>query len=331
MFIQATTFHTLSLINIYKQYAKNIKNLYSSRFNSSGVELKLGVISVDWESIIDEAKMVGAGYRFNVLKPVERAVAAGFKHIELELDTFYVIPNSFTAEVRRKLLQLKDEEGVSFTAHLPIWSTDLSWLNEHIRRASISTIVESIKMTEFLEPMYYVIHATGDQASKIYRELKGEKDVEFLLLPLLKRAEESLEEIISKTEINPRRLACETVEFPLSLTLELVEECDTSFLIDTGHVLSGQMETTDVFEVMEKVRDRLVGFHLHDGYYRVINGEIVRKDHLPLGGGNLPVKKFFQQLLDCNFSGPIVFELSLREAIESLEYLKKSLNFEILI
>ena len=319
------------MLNIYKQYAKNTKNLYSPRSNSNGVKLKLGIISVDWESIIDEARMAGTSYRFNVLKPVERAVAAGFKHIELELDTFYVIPNSFTAEVREKLLQLRDEEGVSFTAHLPIWSVDLSWLNEHIRRASISTIVESIKMTEFLEPMYYVIHATGDQASKVYRELKGKKEVEFLLLPLLKRAKESLEEVISKTEIDPRRLACETVEFPLSFTLELVEKYDTSFLVDTGHVLSGQMETTNVFEVVEKVRDRLVGFHLHDGYHRVINGEVVRKDHLPLGSGDLPVKEFFQLLLDYNFSGPIVFELSLREAIESLEYLRKNLNFEILI
>jgi len=293
--------------------------------------LKLGIISVDWEFIIDEAKRVGASYRFDVLNPIKRAIIAGFKHIELELDTFYVIPNSLTDEVKKKLLQLKEEKKITFTAHLPIWSTDLSWLNEHIRLASVSTTVESIKMIEFLEPMYYVIHVTGDQASKIYRELKKKSEVEFLLYPLLKKAAESLEEIICRTEINPRRLACETVEFPLNLTLTLVEEYNTSFLVDTGHVLSGQLETTDVIEVVRKVKDRLVGFHLHDGYYRIIDGETVRKDHLPLGKGDLPVKELFQLLRDYNFSGPLVFELTLREAIESLEYLKKNLDFETLI
>ncbi len=290
--------------------------------NSSGVKLKFGVVSVDLDAIVEEAKRKGPEYRFNVLKPVEAAVSAGFKHVELELDAFYVIPDSLNDRVRSRLLQLK-EGGISFTAHLPIWAIELSWLNEHVRKASVASIIESIKMMEFLEPMYYVLHATGDQASKLYRELKRKSGAKFLLLPLFEKASESLEEIICGAEIEPRRIACETVEFPLDLTVALAEEHDLSFLVDTGHILSGQPGTTDLLGVVKRVKDRLVGFHLHDGYYRSTGDGVESKSHLPLGKGDMPVKEFFQLLKDYGFKGPLVFELPLKEALESIEYIRR--------
>jgi sugar phosphate isomerase/epimerase len=49
-----------------------------------------------------------------------------------------------------------------------------------------------------------------------------------------------------------------------------------------------------------------------------------RKDHQPLGKGDLDVNHFLNILIEANFDGPIIFELSSAEALESLAYIRKN-------
>ena len=287
--------------------------------------LRFGIISVDFNKIIEGARKHGINYKFQILDHIKPAIESGFKHIELNLDVIYSSPHCLSDKVKDELLDLKEQKNITFTAHLPICAIELSWLNENIRKASVTSIVESIKIIEFLDPEYYVIHATGDHASNFYRLLKKYKDSEVLILPLVEKASQSIEEILAKTEINPRKIACETVEFPLKYTIMIAENYDLSFLVDTGHVLSGQPGTTDLLKVTRTVRNRLVGFHIHDGYLRIVNGEEKRADHLPLGYGDMPLKEFFQLLKEIDFKGPLVFELPLSEALKSMKYIKETL------
>jgi len=47
------------------------------------------------------------------------------------------------------------------------------------------------------------------------------------------------------------------------------------------------------------------------------------KDHQPLGTGDLNVKEFLKALTEGGFSVPIIFELTVDEAKDSLDYLKR--------
>jgi sugar phosphate isomerase/epimerase len=42
------------------------------------------------------------------------------------------------------------------------------------------------------------------------------------------------------------------------------------------------------------------------------------EDHKPLGAGDLDLGAFLDRLTAANFSGPLVFELSVEEALQSL-------------
>ena len=68
--------------------------------------------------------------------------------------------------------------------------------------------------------------------------------------------------------------------------------------------------------------------HLHDGYVERIGGYVVRKDHLPLGKGNIPLKEFVKYLVKYEFKGVIVFGLPLNKRWNLLNYYQNSVNIK---
>jgi sugar phosphate isomerase/epimerase len=117
-------------------------------------------------------------------------------------------------------------------------------------------------------------------------------------------------------------LAIETVEFPLDLTLELVEEFDLSVCLDTGHVLAGFPGWFDFFEVVDKVLPHLAEVHLHDCRKMPSGVRGYGEDHKPLGHGDLDLGRFLDRLAEAHYQGPLVFELTVAEALESLEVVR---------
>ena len=109
-----------------------------------------------------------------------------------------------------------------------------------------------------------MLHATGALAAEFYNMKISEAARAIILRQFQNGARDSLKSILAQTGIPSRKLAIETIEFPLELTLELAEELDLSICLDTGHVLAGFPGWFDFFEVVEKLLPRLVEVHLHD-------------------------------------------------------------------
>jgi sugar phosphate isomerase/epimerase len=132
-------------------------------------------------------------------------------------------------------------------------------------------------------------------------------------------ARASIRQILGETGIASRKLAIETIEFPFDLTIELAEELDLSICLDTGHVLVGFSGPVGLFDVVERVLPRLGEIHLHDGPWqgpeRVIG---YGKDHQALGKGDLDVARLLRRLAQAKWNGPIIFELTVPEALASL-------------
>jgi sugar phosphate isomerase/epimerase len=135
-------------------------------------------------------------------------------------------------------------------------------------------------------------------------------------------ARESIRAILAETGIPPRKLAIETIEFPLDLTLELAEEFNLSMCLDTGHVLAGFPGWFDFFEVVERLLPRLAEIHLHDCRKMPEGMRGYGEDHKPLGQGDLDLGRFLDRLAAANYQGPLLFELIVNEALESLKVVK---------
>ncbi|MCX7670844.1 MAG: TIM barrel protein, partial [Anaerolineae bacterium] len=144
---------------------------------------------------------------------------------------------------------------------------------------------------------------------------------EVLLRGFQAGARASIRQILAETGIASRNLAIETIEFPFDLTMELAEELDLSICLDTGHVLSGFPGRSDLFGVLERVLPRLAEIHLHDSPRWTPGTPIVYgQDHQALGKGDLDVGRLCARLNEANWNGPVIFELTIEEALASREH-----------
>jgi sugar phosphate isomerase/epimerase len=245
----------------------------------------------------------------------------GFNPIELGGDLSLFLPHTFNSESIEKLVALK-AEGISYSVHLPLWSVEPSTPLTPVRRGSVEAVVEILKATLPLEPEVYVLHATGALAAEFYNMKISELARSLILRQFQSGARASIQAILEQTGLPGRKLAIETIEFPLDLTLELADELNLSICLDTGHVLAGFPGWFDFFEVVEKCLPRLAEVHLHDCRKMPEGKRGYGEDHKPLGHGDLDLGRILDRLAEANFSGPLVFELKIEEALESLEVVR---------
>ena len=250
-------------------------------------------------------------------------IAQGFNPIELSGDLALFLPQTFAASAIEKLAALKAETGVTYTVHLPLWSVEPSTPLSPVRKGSVQALIDIAQAVRPLEPELYVLHATGALAAEFYRMSLPALAKTFLMRQFQTNASQSLSAILAETGIPSRKLAIETIEFPLDLTWELAEELDLSICLDTGHVLVGFSGPVDVYDALERCLPRLAEIHLHDGPWQGPEQNLgYGKDHQALGEGDLDVGRLLDRLVEVGFSGPVILELTTQEALTSLERIR---------
>ncbi len=249
---------------------------------------------------------------------VRQLVSAGFKLIELGGDLMMFMPQTYAPPAIERLAALKQELGISYTVHLPLWSVEPSTPLVPVRQGSVRALIDIIRATQPLDPEDYVLHAYGALAAEFYRMNLPAMGKGLILTLFQNNARESVKTILGETGIPSRKLAIETIEFPLDQTLALAEEFDTSICFDTGHVLSGFPGFVDFWEALDRCLPRLAEVHLHDSPLLRDHVEY-GKDHQPLGKGDLEVKRLLDRLEGAKFNGPIIFELTVEQALASLK------------
>ncbi|MEM2940942.1 MAG: cobamide remodeling phosphodiesterase CbiR [Thermoproteota archaeon] len=287
--------------------------------------LRIGATALSFEGVMEGLRIGGkaSAISFDYMSLVKRIIENGFKHVELTLDIYYVFPSSFSKENVETWKSMRDE-GITFSAHLPLLSLELDTPIEDIRKASVNSVVKTIEVLEDLKPLTYVLHVAGPLAAEVNRMEIAEIYKQLFFEALSKNASKSVKEVVSSISdmgMDPRRIALESIEFPFSKTLEIAKNFDTSICIDTGHILAGYSGKISVEEALEFSSERLAEIHLHDAYRRKEGGRIIIKDHLPLGAGDMNIKSFLKTLKRIGFTGPIVFELGLKDAKASLQKL----------
>jgi sugar phosphate isomerase/epimerase len=261
---------------------------------------------------------------FDHASHVRRIAEQGFRTIELGGDLVLFFPGSYDSRAIEGLARLKADMGLSYTVHLPLWSVEPSTPLTPVRQGSARALIEVIEATAPLEPEVCVFHATGPLAAEFYRMPLPHMAHTLLLKLFQQQAAESIREMLGETGIASRRLAIETIEFPIELTLELAEAFDLSVCMDTGHILAGFSGPIGFDEALERCLPRLGEIHLHDAPWQ--GPDLVLgygKDHQQLGKGDLDVGRLLDRLTEAGFTGPLIMELTVQDALASLEVIRK--------
>ncbi|MFX1507501.1 MAG: cobamide remodeling phosphodiesterase CbiR [Promethearchaeota archaeon] len=271
----------------------------------------------DFIKVIKKGKDISS---INYTEVVRNSLQNKFQHFEVTSDLAYVLPGLLSNDVINQLTEFKNRNEYTCSVHLPLWGIELASPNEYIKNASIECIVDAIQKTKILNPVCWVVHATGALISEFTRIQLPPFVKEFMTRRFASIAQESLEQIIDRTNISPRNLAVENVEFPFREMDEFIEALDLSVCFDTGHLLAGYSGEWDggVLDFFETYRDRIAEFHIHDG-------KKPRIDHKPLGEGDLPVREILDKLIKVDFTGPIVFEIDLDEVEKSMTFIKENI------
>jgi sugar phosphate isomerase/epimerase len=287
--------------------------------------MRFGIITMQLEALVPSgvpADQVMANIMgFDHAALARNLYEKGFNPIELGGDLGMFLPHAYNAEAIEKLEALKSE-GVTYTVHLPLWSVEPSTPLTPVRRGSVEAVIQMIQTTAPVEPEVYVLHATGNLAAEFYNMKISEMARTIILRQFQNGARESIKTILAETGIPSRKLAIETIEFPLDLTIELAEELDLSMCLDTGHVLAGFPGWFDFFEVVDRILPRVAEVHLHDSKKMPEGVRGYGEDHKPLGTRDLDLGRFLDRLAAANYQGPLVFELTVAEALESLKVVK---------
>lgn len=255
---------------------------------------------------------------------VRQLASYGFNPVELGGDLAMFMPQSFAPPAIERLGALKQELGLSYTVHLPLWSVEPSTPLAPVRQGSVRALSEIVKATEQLAPESYVLHAYGALAAEFFRMRVPPRGKNLLLTLFQNNARTSVKAILEGTGIPSRKLAVETIEFPFELTLALAEEFDTSICFDTGHVLSGFPGAIDFFQALDRCLPRLAQIHLHDSPQNRSQDNIeYGKDHQPLGTGDLDLGRLLDRLEQAQFKGPIIFELTVEQALASMQVIRR--------
>jgi len=246
----------------------------------------------------------------------------GFANIELGGDLGLFFPSAYDPKNIQRLLKIKQEFKLSYTIHLPLWSVEPSTPLEPVRLGSVDAILDIIDAVEPLDPEVYVLHATGALAAEFYRMQLPEIAKSLALKQFQGGAISSIQMILEETGLPSRKLAVETIEFPFDLTLEMADLLDLSICLDTGHVLAGFAGAIRLEDAFKACLPRLAEIHLHDSPDFMKTGVLgYGKDHQTLGTQALNVKKLISDLKTHHFSGPIIFELPVKQAKDSLSYI----------
>jgi len=288
--------------------------------------MRFGIMATHIETLLPSDLSQNAlahALNFDHAALVRHAASYGFNPIELGGDLVLFFPDSFAPPAIERLLALKQELGLSYTVHLPLWSVEPSTPLTPVRQGSVQAVIETIQATRPLEPETYVLHATGTLATEFYRRRLPEAAHALVLRYFQSNAYSSIETILDKTGLPSRRLAIETIEFPFELTFELAEQLDLSMCLDTGHVLSGFAGPLDLFDALERCLPRLAEIHLHDSpQHRAGQPIVYGQDHQQLGQGDLDIGRLLDRLAEARFTGPLIFELRIKPALASLDVIR---------
>jgi sugar phosphate isomerase/epimerase len=276
----------------------------------------------DVVATIQVEKGTREGINFDALrltKHAKRLIDAGFRHIELAMDTRFMMQRVADDSVIDELLQIKKDRGVTYSVHLPIMDTSFMSLNEGVRKATLECLKDSIRSTEPLEITGYVLHPTRFVEYEIAGLPLSASTKREIYKYIREKGSRGLSELADIAG-SPRKILLEPdVAIPFDAIIDpLIQEYDTGLCFDYGHHMMAKL---DPFEFYENYKDRIREIHFHDVAVKY------KIDHIPLGAGTTHWEDFIKYITrEKRFDGVLLLEMMESAAISSLPKLLKAIG-----
>ena len=251
---------------------------------------------------------------------VKNAATAGYQHFEIQLDLFQIFPITMDSNQIKILQEIKNEYGITYSAHLPFLSLDLGGPNKFVCEGSVNSLINAYNSVRELEEDIdvFVLHPTGETVASVMKFIESPQIKQITSELFSVNAIESIENFIKKAGIKRNKIAIENIEFPFEATIKIIEKLKTRLCLDTAHVLGEFSGKHDLLELAERYLDITAEIHLQD-----FDGENPLSDHTALGNGTFP-PEFLNLIHKKNFGGPVVFELPKDDVIQSIKYIRKN-------
>jgi len=253
-----------------------------------------------------------------------RLIDAGANHIEISGEAVAVLPHGLREKFREEaaggLRRLHEEDGVTFSVHLPFMGgVNFTTSIDSIRHASVEVLRDITDQCSPLEPITYVFHVSGLLEDLMSVGL-GDRQV---IQAYLAYAAESLERIVEF--IPAEKLCIENLEYiGFAEVFPLVENFRTKVCMDVGHI---ELRKEEIGAFVKTYGPHLGHVHMHDVTCKLFDKRVtVMDDHQGLGSGIIDVDGVIQMLRAARFDGPVVLEVHTVDPIDSVRILKQAIE-----
>jgi sugar phosphate isomerase/epimerase len=149
--------------------------------------MRFGISPMTYDLLIDgilAKKGLKGISKFQFSELVKKAAESGYQHFEIALDLFQVFPIPMNNHQIRILQDIKNEYGITYSAHLPFLSIDLGGPNEFIREGSVNAMIHAYNSIIELEDDIdvFVLHPTGETVASVIKFRKLQRNYSVLML-----------------------------------------------------------------------------------------------------------------------------------------------------
>lgn len=245
-----------------------------------------------------QANVFGKNEKDTVLKALKRS---GIDGVEL------LIPRKIKKDDFIKVKKILDKYSIPvLSVHQPL---------EYVLRISYSEIEKLFEAAKFFNAKVIVIHLKA-----ISSKLKNEK-----FMSDLKKLEKKtgIKIGIENDHKNPLSFLLPYISRPEQFS-KVVKDQDLSVTLDTSHLAQCDGDIVDFYK---KNKNNIINIHLSDYKKNFINRSLfLNKDmHLPIGKGELSIKKLLEQLNKEKYQGLVTLEVKgLGGIVESAKFVKSS-------
>lgn len=255
-----------------------------------------------------ELCLIGCSVESNV----DRLIAHGAENIELMLDgegwnDFYLSMNSLTSMLKRK--------NVDYSVHVPVWDTNLTSENAHLRNAVLESYKATIEFASQIKARHVVLH-TGWCADPHFSKEVGRR-----------RARASLETLVDFNKAYGQLLLVENIgsnAASLFTERQFIDFLDgfpaeVGYVVDIGHAHINEWR---IELLLRELGDKLCALHIHDN-------DGLKDNHAPIGEGNIDWEMVLGAAIDTRRDLSLILEYNIGTDLDKLtqgkSYLEKRL------
>ncbi|MBS0013634.1 MAG: sugar phosphate isomerase/epimerase [Desulfobacterales bacterium] len=151
----------------------------------------------------------------------------------------------------RQMAALAENQQISYNVHLPT-DVNITDADPARRKQAIERIVAAADRARPLAPVTWTLHLPFEENSTDAATVQKWQ----------KRAIDALKRLLTKSQIDPRHISIENLDYPPGWMEPLADAMDLSVCLDIGHLMEHGFDLMETFELF---RRRITILHLYGG------------------------------------------------------------------